>query len=89
MILQLYSQVKDLLGNVIVKRINILSQTYNATLVLLGYYYGHADALSKLFHLINSSFSQASNHSLVLTILLKLILLMKVGKKKMKCMVMY
>ena len=30
---------------------------------------------------INSSFSQASSHILVLTILLKLILLMTVGKK--------
>ena len=45
-----------------------MSQTYNATLVLLDYYYVHAHTLSKLFQLIKSSFSQASNHILVLTV---------------------
>ena len=50
----------------------ILSQTYNATLFLFDYFYVHAHALGKLFHLIKSSFSQASNHTLILTIRLKL-----------------
>ena len=52
--------------------LQILSQTYNATLFLFDYFYVHAYALGKLFHLIKSSFSQASNHTLVLTIRLKL-----------------
>ena len=64
----------------------ILSQTYNATLLLFDYFYVHAHALGKLFHLIISSFSQASNPSLVLTIHIKLakkqcILLMKGSEK--------
>ena len=67
--------------------IHILSQTYNATLFLFDYFYVNAHALSKLFHSINSSFNQASNHILVLTICLKLaknhqILSLKGGKKK-------
>ena len=64
----------------------ILSQTYNATLFLFDYFYVNEYALSILFHSINSSFSQASNHVLVLTICLKLAkkqltLSMKGGKK--------
>ena len=64
----------------------ILSQTYNATLVLFNYFYVHAHVLGKFFHLIKGSFSQASNHTLVLTIRLKLgkkqrILLMKGSEK--------
>ena len=53
-------------------RKTILSQTYNATLFLSDYFYVNAHALSKLFHSINSSFNQSSNHVLVLTICLKL-----------------
>ena len=51
---------------------SILSQTYNATLFLFDYFYVHAHALGKLFHLIKRSFSQASNPTLVLTIHIKL-----------------
>ena len=50
----------------------ILSQTYNATLFSFDYFYVNAHALNKLFPEINSSFNQASNHILVLTICLKL-----------------
>ena len=65
---------------------DILSQTYNATLFLFDYFYVLAHALGSLFHLIKSSFSQASKHTLVLTIRLKLakkqlILLMKGSEK--------
>ena len=64
----------------------ILSQTYNATLFSFDYFNVNAHVLSNLFHSINSSFSQASNHVLVLTICLKLakkqlILSMNGGKK--------
>ena len=52
--------------------INILSQTCNATLFLFDYFYVHAHVQSQLFHPIKSSFSQASNHILVLTICPKL-----------------
>ena len=51
---------------------NILSQTYNATLFLFDCFYVNAHALSKLFHSVNRSFNQASNHVLVLAICLKL-----------------
>ena len=66
---------------------DILSQTYNATLFSFDYFYVNVHALSNLFHSINSSFNQASNHVLVLTICFKrakkqLILSMKGGKKK-------
>ena len=47
---------------------HILSQTDNATLFLFDYFFVNAHALSKLFHSINSSFNQASNHVLVLTL---------------------
>ena len=40
---------------------HILSQTYNASLFLFAYFFVNAHVLSKSFHLINSSFSQASN----------------------------
>ena len=64
----------------------ILSQTYSATMFLFDYFYVHAHALGKLFHLIKRSFSQATNPSLVLTIRIKLakkqwILLMKGSEK--------
>ena len=51
---------------------SILSQTYNVTLFLFDYLYANAHALSKLFHSINSSFNQASNHVFVVTICLKM-----------------
>ena len=61
---------------------------------MFDYFYVHAHALGKLFHLIKSSFSQASNHTLVLTIRLKLaknqwILLMKDNEFFFKCTVMF
>ena len=70
-----------------VKLAIILGQTYNATLFSFDYFYVKAHGLSNLFHSTNSSFSQASNHVLVLTICPKLakkqlILSMKGGKKK-------
>ena len=38
---------------------HILSQTYNASLFLFAYFFVNAHVLSKSFHSINSSFSQA------------------------------
>ena len=43
----------------------ILSQTYYATSILFAFFDVHMHTLSKLFDLIKSSFSQASNYILV------------------------
>ena len=75
------------------KFVYILSQTYNATLFLFDYFHANAHALSNLFHSIKSSFNQASNHVLVLTVCLKLDKNSKFidegWLEKMKCMVMF
>ena len=41
-------------------------------LFLFDYFYANVHALSNLFHSIKSSFNQASNHVLVLTVCIKL-----------------
>ena len=46
----------------------ILSQTNKATSILFAIFAVHTHTLSKLLDLIKSSFSQASNYILVLTI---------------------
>ena len=67
--------------------LNLLSQTNSTTMFVFDYFYVNAQVLSKLFHPIKYSFSQASNYLyFVLTICLKLakkerMLLMKGDKK--------
>ena len=67
-----------------------LSQTYNASLFLFAYFFVNAHVLIKSFHSINSSFSQASNHVLVLTLAKKTVnFINERCSEKMKCMVMF
>ena len=49
-----------------------LRHTYNAILFLFAHFYVNAHARSNFFHLRDISFSKALNHTLVLTVCIKL-----------------